>query len=92
MLTTDNARLIEPAEETDDKGLMPNQVILLAGLTVYLIIIAWGKISGGISTKSYEINLFNITEVSFGNIEVLVGFLIFIISVLLSVYLDKRNM
>ena len=77
MLTTDNARLIEPAEETDDKGLMPNQVILLAGLTVYLIIIAWGKISGGYDNLQYEL---------------LVGFLIFIISVLLSVYLDKRNM
>ena len=90
-LTTDNnPGLIAPIEEVEQEGYRPHQVVLLVGLAAYGIIVAWGKLTGGLN-RTFEVYDFNITEISFEHNEVWIGFVIFIISIIVSNYLEDRG-
>ena len=91
LLTIDNnPGLIAPIEEVEQEGHRPHQIVLVAGLALYGIIVVWGRLTGGI-TRTFQVNIFNITEINFMNNEVIIGFVIFIISVILAIYLENRG-
>ncbi len=88
--TESNLGLIAPIEEVEQEGYRPHQVVLLVGLAAYGIIVAWGKLTGGLN-RTFEVYDFNITEISFEHNEVWIGFVIFIISLIVSNYLEDRG-
>ena len=88
--TESNLGLIAPIEEVEQEGYRPHQVVLLVGLAAYGIIVAWGKLTGGLN-RTFEVYDFNITEISFEHNEVWIGFVIFIISIIVSNYLEDRG-
>ena len=87
---TNNLGLISPIEEVEQEGYRPHQIVLLVGLVAYGIIVAWGKLTGGLN-RTFEVYDFNITEISFEHNEVWIGFVIFIISIIVSIYLEDRG-
>jgi len=85
MLTmVNNARLTLPAEDPDDKGLRPSQMVILIGFVLYVSTIVWGRLTG-------EISLFGDMEFSYA-LVIYIGIAFLIVCAFLSRFLESKGM